>query len=148
MISRVAHKDDDVIRNEEFEQGESQTCGLTPQCLFCHCLHCVKLPSFPSSALLGRLAHAAGDIDTASSHFVEALSFCRKAAYRPELARTCVDYATVLAESAPASRDHKAIISLLDEALEISSSIGMPFLESQVTSVKELVQQGLNSSIV
>ena len=34
--------------------------------------------------------------DSASEHFEDALAFCRKAGYRPELAWTCYDYADTL----------------------------------------------------
>ena len=52
-------------------------------------------------------------------HLEDALSFCRKAGYRPELAWTCCDYAdTLLQRNEPGDRE-KAM-SLLDESLAIS----------------------------
>ena len=39
-----------------------------------------------------------GQLDQAVSHFEDALVFCRKAGYRPELAWTCCDYADMLLE--------------------------------------------------
>ena len=46
--------------------------------------------------LLGLLAHTMGNPDDAAAHFEDALAFCRKAGYRPELAWTCCDYADTL----------------------------------------------------
>ncbi|MEK7817177.1 MAG: hypothetical protein AAB281_02875, partial [Actinomycetota bacterium] len=43
--------------------------------------------------LLGLLAQTMGNMDKAAEHFEDALAFCRKAGYRPELAWTCCDYA-------------------------------------------------------
>ena len=70
--------------------------------------------------LLGLLAQTVGNLDQAIAHFEEALAFCRKAGYRPELAWTCCDYAdTLLQRNEPGNRE-KAL-SLLDESLAISS---------------------------
>ncbi len=46
--------------------------------------------------LLGLLSQTMGELDQATVHFEEALAFCRKARYRPELARTCCDYADAM----------------------------------------------------
>ena len=46
--------------------------------------------------VLGLLAQAMGRMDQAAAHFEDALVFCRKAGYRPELAWTCCDYADTL----------------------------------------------------
>ena len=48
--------------------------------------------------LLGLLSQTMGNIDQAVTHFEDALAFCRKAGYRPELAWTCCDYADLLME--------------------------------------------------
>ena len=42
---------------------------------------------------LGLLAKTMDNLDQATVHFEDALAFCRKAGYRPELAWTCHDYA-------------------------------------------------------
>ena len=42
---------------------------------------------------LVRLAHTMGNLDQAAQHFEDALTFCRNAGYRTELAWTCCDYA-------------------------------------------------------
>ena len=48
--------------------------------------------------VLGLLAQTMGDLGQAAGHFEDALAFCRKAVYRPELAWTCCDYADTLLE--------------------------------------------------
>ena len=55
-----------------------------------------------------------GQLDQAVSHFEDALVFCRKAGYRPELAWTCCDYADALRER-DGSGDKEKAIALLDE---------------------------------
>jgi tetratricopeptide (TPR) repeat protein len=52
--------------------------------------------------LLGLLAQTMGNLDKAAEHFEDALAFCRKAGYRPELAWTCCDYADMLLQRASA----------------------------------------------
>ncbi len=46
--------------------------------------------------VLGLLAQTMDQLDQAMIHFEDALAFCRKAGYRPELAWTCCDYADTL----------------------------------------------------
>ncbi len=41
-----------------------------------------------------------GNLDQAATHFEDALAFCRKAGYRPDLAWTCCDYADTLLQRA------------------------------------------------
>ena len=43
--------------------------------------------------VLGLLAATLNRLSASAEHFEEALSFCSKAGYRPELAWTCCDYA-------------------------------------------------------
>ena len=70
--------------------------------------------------LLGLLSQTMGNLDQAMAHFEEALTFCRKAGYRPELAWSCCDYADLLRER-NAEGNRAEAISLLDESLAISS---------------------------
>jgi len=79
--------------------------------------------------LLGQLAHTMGNMDQATEHFEDALAFCRKGGYRPELAWTCCDYADMLLER-NIQGDRAKANALLDESLAISSELGMrPLLE-------------------
>jgi len=102
--------------------------------------------------LLGLLSQTMGNLDQAIVHFEDALAFCRKAGYRPELAWTCCDYADLLLEraskepgrggsrTAPTDReDRRKAMSLLDESLAISSELGMRPLMERVLSRREIL---------
>ncbi len=79
------------------------------------------------------------NLDGAVAHFEDALAFCRKAGYRPELAWTCCDYAdTLLQRNEPG--DRQKAMSLLDESLAISSELGMRPLMERVLSRREILK--------
>ena len=86
--------------------------------------------------LLGLLSQTMGDLDQAASHFEDALAFCRKAGYRPELAWSCCDYADALRER-NGDGDRAKAIFLLDESFEISSELGMRPLMERVLARRE-----------
>ena len=50
------------------------------------------------SHLLGLPSQPMGNLDQAAAHFEDALTFCRKSSYQPELAWTYCDYADTLRE--------------------------------------------------
>jgi DNA-binding CsgD family transcriptional regulator/tetratricopeptide (TPR) repeat protein len=94
--------------------------------------------------LLGLLAETQGDLDQTMAHFEDALAFCRKAGYRPELAWTCHDYAETLLVRAglkpvltPANLERAR--TLLDEALAISTELGMRPLTERVQALQKKV---------
>jgi tetratricopeptide (TPR) repeat protein len=99
-----------------------------------------------SDHVLGLLAHTMGQLNKAAKHFEDALAFCRKAGYRPELAWSLCDYADVLRErastgSAQASPgDRQKAMSLLDESLRISRELGMRPLMERVLSRREILK--------
>ncbi len=81
--------------------------------------------------ILGLLCHTMDNLDKAVGHFEEALAFCRRAPYRPELAWTCCDYSdTLLQRNAPRDREQARI--LLDEAQTIAVELGMRPLAKRV----------------
>ncbi len=89
--------------------------------------------------LLGLLSQTTGNLEQAADHFEAALTLCRKAGYRPELAWTCCDYAdTLLQRNEPGDRE-KAM-SLLDESLAISSELGVRPLMERVLSRREILR--------
>ena len=93
------------------------------------------LGAMASERLLGLLAGTMGQRDRAVAHFEDALSFCRKANYRPELAWTCCDYGEILLQRS-GSGDLKRATSLLSESLAISTELGMRPLMDRVTKLQ------------
>ncbi|MCH8745942.1 MAG: AAA family ATPase [Chloroflexi bacterium] len=95
--------------------------------------------------MLGLLSQTMGKLDQAAQHFEDALAFCRKAGYRPELAWTCCDYADTLLQRASTSSaqaqpgDREKAMSLLDESLAISSELGMRPLMERVLSRRDIL---------
>ncbi|MCI0441315.1 MAG: AAA family ATPase [Chloroflexi bacterium] len=87
--------------------------------------------------LLGLLAKTIGKLDTAQRHFEDALSFCRKAGYRPELAWACYDYADLLHQQG----QRQKAMSLLKEALAITTELGMKPLMDKVSTRIEQVER-------
>ena len=88
--------------------------------------------------LLGLLGHTGGKLDDAATHFEDALAFCRKAGYRPELAWSLCDYADMLTERDGPGDQERATV-LLDEALDISTELGMrPLMERVQSRLKTL----------
>jgi DNA-binding NarL/FixJ family response regulator len=88
---------------------------------------------------MGLLAHTLGNFDQAVAHFEDALAFCRKEGFRPELAWTCHDYADILLQRNDPS-DHVQAISLLDEAWFISHELGMRPLMERVAVLQGRVE--------
>ncbi len=83
--------------------------------------------------ILGLLSQTIGQIDQAMVHFEDALAFCRKAGYQPELAWTCSDYAeALLKRNGP--NDREKAMSLLEESVAISQELGMPPLMEKVVA--------------
>jgi len=90
--------------------------------------------------ILGLLSQTIGNPAQAGAHFEDALVFCRKAGYRPELAWTCCDYAdTLLARNGDG--DAAKAVSLLNESLSLASDLGMSPLGQRVTGRLESVGQ-------
>ncbi|MFQ6027623.1 MAG: hypothetical protein ACE5Q6_09045, partial [Dehalococcoidia bacterium] len=89
--------------------------------------------------VLGLLAHTMDEPDKAAGHFEDALAFCRKVGYRPELAWTCCDYAdNLLQRNHPGDREQG--MSLLDESLAISTELGMRPLMERVLSRRDILK--------
>ena len=88
--------------------------------------------------LLGLLAQTVGNLDQAAPHFDDALAFCRKAGYRPELAWSLCDYADLLLERG-GDVDNTKATTLLDESLQISGDLGMRPLMERVLARREIL---------
>ena len=89
--------------------------------------------------LLGLLALTLGDVRRAASHFEDTLEFCRNAGYRPELAWTCSDYATMLIDRDDPGDREKAI-ELQDEALAITQELGMRPLTERILARRDMLR--------
>ena len=86
-------------------------------------------PGINTDRVLGLLAQTMGRLDEAMVHFEDALSFCRKAGFRPEYSWSACDYAECLLQRDNSSDREKAKF-LLDEGLDISRELGMsPLME-------------------
>ena len=87
---------------------------------------------------LGLLAQTMGNPDQAAAHFEDGLVLCRKTDYRSELAWTCCDYADLLIVGArhavPLPGGPEKALLLLEEALSISTELGMKPLTERVTT--------------
>ena len=88
--------------------------------------------------LLGLLSQTMGNLGQAVEDFEDALAFSRRAAYQPEFAWTCCDYADVLIQRSGQGDSGKAQ-SLLEESLVISTELGMLPLMARVNERLELV---------
>ncbi len=91
---------------------------------------------FSYDRLLGLLAQTMGNLDDALTHFQEALTFCRRAGYRTELAWSLCDYS----ELRQARGEQKDAINLLEEALSTSTELGMRPLMKRVAWLKERIE--------
>ena len=98
--------------------------------------------SLATSRMLGLLAQVAGCRPRALEHFERALTFCRASGYGPELAWSCHDYALALLES-DARRDRMKAAALLDESLQIASSLGLQPLASRIDEARARYQARL-----
>ena len=117
-------QDDVAAATEQYQALESQRSIM----VFVIC----------SDHLLGLLSETMGNVDQTQKHFEDALAFCRRAGYRPELAWTCCDYSDALLHPSTGpgrvSPDDRAKgMALLEEALAISRELGMRPLMDRVT---------------
>jgi tetratricopeptide (TPR) repeat protein len=89
--------------------------------------------------VLGRLAVLKGDFPHAAQHFDDAISFLRRAGYRPELAWTCSDYSEMLLDhGTPAERAEAQ--HLQDEGLVIARDLGMKPLIERILRRREILR--------
>ena len=91
----------------------------------------------PIDRILGLLARTLDRPTDAARHFEDALAFCRKAEFRPQLGWTCHDYAEFLLDPGEHANVEKAV-SLIDEGLEIAHELGMVPLEGRLTILQEM----------
>jgi DNA-binding CsgD family transcriptional regulator len=85
--------------------------------------------------LLGSLAHCAGQTRRAIVHFENALDFCRKNGYRPELAWTLYDYAKALLDTGSRG-DRERSAAMLHEGHDLSVQLRMRPLAAAMTKYR------------
>lgn len=95
----------------------------------------VLTPSLISDRLLGSLAHGAGQTTRAIDHFEDALEFCRRSGYRPEMAWTMYAYSKALLDIRRGDHQKKAAL-LLEESHELSRQLGMQPLSAAIAEFR------------
>ena len=98
----------------------------------------LMLGGIANDRLLGLLSQTMGNLDQAEVHFEDAMAFCRKSGYRPELAWSCSDYAGMLINREDEGDRSKAT-GLLQESMAISTGLGMRPLMERVTRLQARV---------
>ena len=71
------------------------------------------------------LAYTIGKLNDSQAHFEDALAFCRKAGYRPELAWTCYDYSDTLFQRGVSGDREKAISQRLQCGILFPGAAGI-----------------------
>lgn len=99
----------------------------------------LQLVSVSIDRVLGLLAQTMGRSEDAMAHFEDALAFCTKAGYRPELAWTCHDYAEALLDTI-GPNDQKRWVPLVDEGLAIARELGMVPLLERLACLREKIR--------
>jgi DNA-binding CsgD family transcriptional regulator len=93
------------------------------------------MPFLLTDRLLGSLAHCAGQTRRAIVDFENALGFCRKSGYRPELAWTLYDYAKALLDTGSRD-DRERAATLLHEGHDLSVQLGMRPLAAAIAGFR------------
>jgi DNA-binding CsgD family transcriptional regulator len=94
------------------------------------------MPFLLTDRLLGSLAHCAGQTRRALVHFENAIAFCRKNGFRPELAWTLYDYAKALLDTGT-RHDREKAATLLHEGHDLSSQLGMRTLVAAIAAFRQ-----------
>ena len=115
-----------AVERNDVTAAEEHYAALEP------CRGTMVSPALVNDRLLGLLSMTTGRMDQAIAHFEEALTFCRRAGYRPELAWSASDCADALLQR-NAYDDQAQAVALLHEALEVSGELGMQPLVERVT---------------
>jgi DNA-binding CsgD family transcriptional regulator len=95
----------------------------------------IVVPLLVTDRLLGLLALGAGQKRRAIGHFEDALAFCRRSGYRPELAWTCYEYARALLDVGRGD-DRKRAAILLEESHDLSLQLGMRPLVNAISGFR------------
>jgi DNA-binding SARP family transcriptional activator/tetratricopeptide (TPR) repeat protein len=115
----ATERSDPVAAGEQYAELASQSGTV------------LLLLGMAADRLLGLLAVTMEEFDTAWSHFEAALSFCVRAGYRPEYARTAFEYAVAL-RARGRQRDRKRATELQAGALSAARALAMVALEERI----------------
>jgi len=96
----------------------------------------ILAPLLVTDRLLGLLAHGTGQTRRAIAHFEDALAFCRRSGYRPELAWTAYDYASALLDAGRRD-DRKRAATLLEESHDLGSRLGLRPLVNAIAAFRQ-----------
>jgi DNA-binding CsgD family transcriptional regulator len=117
-------EDDQQVASEQYEILAKRRYALPPWVELCN------------QRAVGLTARAAGYPEKAAEHFSDALVYCRNAGYRPELAWTCHDFASLLMSQGGAERVARAR-ELAAEGHAIAAELGMPPLLAKLKTLQE-----------
>jgi DNA-binding SARP family transcriptional activator/tetratricopeptide (TPR) repeat protein len=106
------------------EQGDAAAAREQYRALQAHAGTLLILVCVAADRALGLLSRTMGDVDAAHAHFEAALTFCQRAGYRPEFARTAFEYAESLRARADPG-DAERASELTEAALAIADVLGM-----------------------
>lgn len=109
---------------EQYDALISWSAALAPLNLICR------------HRVLGLLAQTMSRLDDAITHFEDSLIFCDKAGARPELAWTSFDCAGALLQR-DGPGDYSRALSFMDQALVISTELGMRPLVKRTVALQE-----------
>ncbi|MBI4220967.1 MAG: hypothetical protein HY682_12540 [Chloroflexi bacterium] len=100
---------------------------------------CLLLMTVSMDRLLGNLAQAMHEPETATRHYEDALKWTRRAGYLPELAWTCHDYAEMLLNDRSGDPDRARVDKLIREAEAIASRLSMRPLSGRMDALRQLL---------
>jgi DNA-binding CsgD family transcriptional regulator/tetratricopeptide (TPR) repeat protein len=120
-----------AIRDERIDECEAELEFLDPYVSLMPSQNCLVL-----NRVLGLLARAAGQQRRALARFEAARVFCQQSRYRPELARTCYDYAATLLGTGR-REDRVKAAALIDEGFRIASELGLQPLAGRMAAFRE-----------
>ena len=89
--------------------------------------------------VLGDLAKTSGEEPAAEDHYQRSVKFCRETGFKPELAWSLYEYADLLL-TRDGDRDREKAGPMLDEALALTTDMGMKPLMEKVLSKREILK--------
>jgi ATP/maltotriose-dependent transcriptional regulator MalT len=120
-----------AIRDKRIDECEAELEFLDPYVSLMPSQFCLVL-----NRVLGLLARVVGQQRRALARFEAARLFCQQSEYRPELARTCYDYAATLLDTGR-REDRVKAAALIEEGFRIASELGLQPLAGRMAAFRE-----------